>query len=212
MVTASRNWRRRGGRFHKVRRDAPGRFCYRSEILVRLDAPYCIAIFVGAIKGVTPMTAFGTFLTALGNAAERDGVLGNECVEYPPSEEVDYWATPLNAVVFGWMGVDGVHYAILKVDGEVRDSSPVIQISPMDFDEPYSLLAPTFVDYLAIGCGVTRSEIEGLIALEESGRSALLDFMRANFQQSRFWADHVERDVGRYATMIVQKPDDEPVA
>ena len=164
------------------------------------------------------MTAFGVFLTALGNAAERDGVLGDECVEYPPSEEVDYWATPLNAVVFGWMGVDGVHYALLKVDGEIRDSSPVIQIGPMDFDEPYSLLAPTFVDYLAIGCGVARSEIEGLIALEESGRSALLDFMRANFQQSRFCADDVERDLGRYATMIVQKPeivqkaDDEPVA
>ncbi|MFN9753054.1 MAG: hypothetical protein ACK57U_16905, partial [Planctomycetota bacterium] len=71
------------------------------------------------------MTAFNTFMTALGSAVTVDGVLGDEGVEFPPRENVDYWATPQNAVVFGWMGVDGVHYAILKIDGEIRDTSPV---------------------------------------------------------------------------------------
>lgn len=155
------------------------------------------------------ITAFDTFLTALGNAASIDGVLGDECVEYPPTEDVDYWATPQNAVVFGWMGVDGVHYAILKIDGQIRDESPVIQIGPMDFDEPHSLLAPTFTDYMAIGCGASRKQIEDLLADEESGRSSLLDYMRAHFMQSRFWSEGVDRDIGMYVAMIIPKPDGE---
>jgi hypothetical protein len=155
------------------------------------------------------MTAFNTFLTALNNAASLDGVLGDEAVEFPPRENVDYWATPVNAVVFGWMGVDGVHYAILKIEGEVRDTSPVIQIGPMDFDEPYSLLAPTFTDYLAVGCGTTPGEIESLVADEKAGRSSLLDFTRSNFKQSRFWADDVDRSIGPFAALIVQKSEGE---
>ncbi|MEZ6134957.1 MAG: hypothetical protein R3C53_08620 [Pirellulaceae bacterium] len=126
-----------------------------------------------------------------------------------PTEVVDYWATPQNAVVFGWMGVDGVHYAILKIDGQIRDESPVIQIGPMDFDEPYSLLAPTFTDYLAIGCGASRREIEGLLADEAAARSSLLDFMREHFLQRRFMSEGVDRDIGEYATMIIPKPEGE---
>ena len=155
-------------------------------------------------------TSFEIFLTALRNATSLDGVLGEECVEFPPSDEVDYWATPRNAVVFGWMGVDGVHYAILKIDGQIREESPVIQIGPMDFDEPHSLLAPTFTDYLAIGCGINRSQAEDCLANEESGRSSLLNFMRSRFKQSRFWSDGVDRDIGPYASLIVPKQLIEP--
>ena len=156
------------------------------------------------------MTAFDTFLAALSSATNLDGLLGDEGVEYPPREDVDYWATPQNAVVFGWQGVDGVHYAILKINGQICETSPVIQIGPMDFDEPYSLLAPTFTDYLAIGCGVTPYKIEVLLSHEEAGQSSLLAFMRPNFQQSRFWSDEVDHDISSYVTMIVPKSDVAP--
>ena len=156
------------------------------------------------------MTAFDTFLSALSDATTLVGVLGDECLEYPPNEHVDYWATPENAVVFGWLGCDGVHYAILKVGGQIHDSSPVIQISPMDFGDPYSLLAPSFTDYLAIGCGATQSEIQRIIADEKAGRSSLLDFMRLNYEQSRFWSNDCDRDIGPYAAMIIPKSNGEP--
>lgn len=155
------------------------------------------------------MTAFENFLTALSKASELNGVLGNEIVEFPPSEKVDYWATPQNAVVFGRMGVDGVHYAILKINGHIRDTSPVIQVAPMDFEEPYLLLAPTFTEYLAIGCGVTPEEIEALLASEEAASSSLVDFLRSNFQQSRFWSRGVDLDIAPFAAMIIQKLDSE---
>jgi len=134
-----------------------------------------------------------------------DGVLGDERVEYPPSEETGYWATPKNAVVFGWMGVDGVHYAILKIDGEVRENSPVIQIGPMDFSEPYSLLAHTFADYLAIGCGVGRDEIEDVLASEMAGSETLLEFMRSYFDSERFWPTGADSDIAPIVDLIVPK-------
>ncbi len=158
------------------------------------------------------MTSFDTFLLALSQATDRDGVLGEEELQYPPKDDVDYEATPQNAVVFGWMCIDGVHYAILKIDGVIRDESPVIQIGPMDFEEPYSLLAPTFTDYLAIGCDADRNAIENLLADEASGTTSLLDFMRARFDQSRFWSENVDRNIGPYLKMITPKPDGEQSA
>jgi hypothetical protein len=155
------------------------------------------------------MTAFDTFLTALSKATNLEGVLGEEYVDYPPTEDVHYATTPLNAVVFGWMGCDGVHYAILKIDGEIRDDSPVIHVSPMDFDSPYALLAPTFTDYLASGCGVSRKEIEDLLAAEKAGRSSLVEFMRSHFDHMRFWFEDEENDIGPYIKMIVLGPEGE---
>jgi len=67
----------------------------------------------------TKMTDFDTFLMAIGRLSEEDRltVLGDEGVIYPPDEELGYESTPDNAVAFGTMGVDGVHYLILKLDG-----------------------------------------------------------------------------------------------
>jgi hypothetical protein len=156
------------------------------------------------------MTAFDIFLNSLARANSLEGVLGEDNVIYPLDEEFDYSATPLNAVVFGSMGVDGVHYAILTIDGEIREESPVIVIRPMDFDEPYSLLAPTFTDYLARGCAVSREEIEDLLVAEQAGHSSLVEFMRSNFDGTRFFSDGPENDIGPYAKLIIPRPEDEP--
>jgi hypothetical protein len=162
-----------------------------------------------AKRRAAPRTAFHAFLSALSKATDHEGVLGEDFVVYPPEEDVGYSTTPLNAVVFGSMGVDGVHYAILKIDGAIRHESPVIHVSPMDFDDPYALLGPTFADYLAIGCGVSRKEIEDLLAAEESGRSSLLEFLRAHFEHERLWPEGQENGLGPYADLIVPRPEDD---
>src|ERR1700722_735722 len=158
------------------------------------------------------MTAFDTFLTAPGKTSNLERVLGADEVVYPPEEESGYPETPLNAVVFGWLGVDGVHYAILTIDGESRDESPVIQISPTSFDSPYMLLAPTFTDYLAKGCAVSRKEIKDLLAAEQAGRSSLEEFLRSHFDGMRFFpegAADAEYDLGPYAKLIIPRPEEE---
>ena len=58
------------------------------------------------------------------------------------------------------MGCDGFHYAILTTGGAITDESPVVHISPMDTGEPYAVLGTSFVDYLAVACGVTASDLE----------------------------------------------------
>lgn len=109
------------------------------------------------------MTDFETFLMAIARLSheERRTVLGEENVIYPPIENLAYESTPCDSVAFGSMGVDGVHYLILKLDGEIRDDSPVIQFSPMDFSSPYTLLGHSFTEYLANACGVANHRIDG---------------------------------------------------
>lgn len=134
-------------------------------------------------------THFETYLQALDACPDRDGVLGEECVIHPPNPDYGYDNTPKNAVTFGCMGVDGVHYAVLALDGVVTDGSPVVQVSPMDFSDPYSVLGESFLGFLADGCGSSRGEMAELFAAERAGASELVEYLRKRFQMSRFWAD-----------------------
>jgi hypothetical protein len=150
-------------------------------------------------------TTFDIYLMALSIAGTHEGVLGKEYVVYPPSEDYGYGATPRNAMVFGKMGVDGVHYAILKIDGQVREHSPVIQIDPMEWDYPYSLLAPTFKEYLAVGCGVKSAKIDALLSQEEAGEPVLLEYLRSRFRHSRFRGKGTDREISPYLHLIIVK-------
>jgi hypothetical protein len=152
-----------------------------------------------------PKITFDIYLMALSLADTHNGVLGKEYVEYPPSEDYGYGATPRNAVVFGKMGVDGVHYAILKIGDQVCENSPVIQIDPMEWDCPHSLLAPTFKEYLAIGCGVKSAKIAALLSQEEAGEPVLLEYLRSRFRHSRFRGKGTDREIGPYLHLIIAK-------
>jgi len=66
---------------------------------------------------------------------------------YPQNQQLGYDSTPKDAVAFGSMGVDGVHYLILKLDCEIRDYPPVVYFGPMDSSSPYTLLGHTFAEY-----------------------------------------------------------------
>ncbi len=63
----------------------------------------------------TNPTYFETFLQAVEATSERDGILGSDYIVYPPNPDYGYDATPRNAVTFAAMGVDGVHYTLLKI-------------------------------------------------------------------------------------------------
>jgi hypothetical protein len=145
-----------------------------------------------------PETHFDTFVRAIGAANDRRGVLGEERLEYPPREDYGYQATPKNALTFGSMGVDCVHYAILRIDGKIDDFSPVVQIAPMDFSEPYSLLANSFLEYLAVGCGVTTAEMQNIFELEREEKPSLVEFLKKRFDHSRLWESNRNRSIEEY--------------
>jgi hypothetical protein len=130
-------------------------------------------------------TYFDTYLAALGRMDDPQGVLGDEWVIHPPNPDYGYNSTPRNALTFGCMGVDGVHYAILKLDGVVADESPVIQICPMDFSDLYQVMADSFLSFLANGCGVTHKRMKEVFATERSGNPILTAFLMKRFDMSR---------------------------
>jgi hypothetical protein len=134
------------------------------------------------------MTDCQIFVNAFERASDRDWLtaMGDENRVFPPSEDFGYSSIPKSAIVFGAMGVDGVQYAILQRDGIVRDDSPVIHVSPMDSDSPYTLLAHSFMEYLPTASGVSVAEMRSILYQERSDGNVLLLFMRDRFAHSKF--------------------------
>src|SRR5215510_7909589 len=152
------------------------------------------------------MTLFDIFVRAIALAEDREGVLGDDEIVFPPEPDFGYESTPRNALTFGAMGVDGVHYAILKIDGAVTDESPVIHVSPMYFSEPYAVLGESFLAYLAAVCGVAHSEMEAVFAAERSSGAKLVPFLKAHFKHSRLYNEMRLRSLDSYLKLIETKP------
>jgi hypothetical protein len=150
-------------------------------------------------------TYFDTFLRALENSPDHEGALGEDYVIFPPTADYGYEATPRNALTFATMGVDGVHYAILKIGGEVTDESPVIQVGPMDFSEPYVVLGDCFLSYLADACGVSMLDMKSVFDEERRGREKLVPFLKTHFVHSRLYDDERFRKLERYLEMVEPK-------
>jgi hypothetical protein len=149
---------------------------------------------------------FDVFLDAVKKSPDADDIFGFNPLVVPPAEcWVEYWCEPLNVLTFAHMGVDGVHFALVKIDGRVRDDSPVIQISPMDFSEPYTVLAATFLDYLADICGVERSEMEKVIEEQRAGTDVLVSFIKGHSGVSEY-GEMRDRRLDKYLELIQTRP------
>ncbi|MEX2216200.1 MAG: hypothetical protein WD768_18965 [Phycisphaeraceae bacterium] len=132
-------------------------------------------------------THFEIYLRALDACVDPQGVLGDERVVHPPTPDFGYESTPANGLTFGSMGVDGVHYVILKLNGFVVNDSPVIEVSPMDFSDVYQVLGESFLGFLATGCAVSPTEMESVFETELSGSQTLIAFLKERFDISRLW-------------------------
>jgi hypothetical protein len=148
---------------------------------------------------------FASYLTALDCCADVQGVLGDEYVIHPPNPDYGYECTPRNALTFGCMGADGVHYAILASNGVVTDESPVIQICPMDFSDLYQARGESFLTFLADGCNVSRAEMENVFATEQSGTPTLVEFLKERFDMSRLWDDARTKKLEPFLSYIEPK-------
>ncbi len=151
-------------------------------------------------------TYFETYLRALDDCADVQGVLGDEWVIHPPNPDYGYESTPRNALTFGCMGVDGVHYAILATGDFVTDGSPVIQICPMDFSELYQVKSDSFLMFLADGCGIPRGTMEEVFAAERAGKSALVVFLKERFEMPRLRDEKRTQKLAPYLRFIEPKP------
>jgi len=155
-----------------------------------------------------PSTHFEIFTRAFAALDEHSRVLNGDHILCPPSEDSGYQSTPKNALTFAVMGVDGVHWAILKRDGVVRDDSPVVQVSPMDPDD-VTVLAESLLCYLADGCSVSAEQMEAILEAERGGKTELVDFLSEHFDGSRLLAEERTNDLNaRLGHLVERKVDD----
>ena len=154
------------------------------------------------------MTSYFELFIAAARQGATDGiVLGGDYLVDPPNESFGYWATPKNSLTFAKMGVDGVHTAIITFDGMVREDSPVVYISPMDFDSAVTVVAPTFLDYLADGCGIDRSAMAEALESSQRDPGEFLRLLDSNFDSQRLLeSDRIERLNGEYLDQVQVNP------
>ncbi|RFU70402.1 hypothetical protein D0469_07375 [Peribacillus saganii] len=71
---------------------------------------------------------------------------------YPSLANYRYFNTPCDVVVFGNMGVDGVHYGFLTDFGTVTDleAAPIVCVCPMDFERPTRIVANNLTEFLRV--------------------------------------------------------------
>ncbi|MGC4006244.1 MAG: hypothetical protein QM811_25255 [Pirellulales bacterium] len=60
------------------------------------------------------------------------------------------WCTPLNCVVFARTGGDGTHYSLLRLDGAIRDESPVVMTMP-SYGGMNFIVGDSLRDFLNLG-------------------------------------------------------------
>jgi hypothetical protein len=151
------------------------------------------------------MTSFEIFINAIMRLPEkqRDFVLDNVYLCLPPGKsDFQYWCTPKSAVTFATLGIDGVHYAILELNGLLCENSPVFQIDPTDSDTPYCLLADSFVEYLATGCRCKQNRIRELLDAECKSLYGLVGFVAKRFGGTKFDLDGFGSEYDRYTSLL----------
>lgn len=71
---------------------------------------------------------------------------------YLSLEDFRYFNTPSDVVVFGRIGMDGIHYGFLTDFSSVADLevAPIVCVSPMDFERPTRIVAKNLCDFLKV--------------------------------------------------------------
>jgi len=110
--------------------------------------------------------------------------------------EYDYDCLPIGALPFAAMGCDGVHYCIIKQDGdETLENSPVYHISPMDFSSGTVMwAAKNFSDFISITCiikdawalpslaNLKKEDFDENLETTEYGQSLMSDEEKMNIE------------------------------
>lgn len=78
---------------------------------------------------------------------------------YLSLEKFSYFNTPSDVIVFGNIGVDGIHYGFLTDYGSVTnlEVAPIVCVCPMDFERPTRIVAKNLREFLRVN--MTDSEL-----------------------------------------------------
>lgn len=91
-----------------------------------------------------------------------------------------YDATPPDVIVFGHIGVDGIHYGFSTADGLISDleEAPIVCVCPMDFNQPTRLIAENLRAFLRV-----NQTDEALFYNEFTNEDSYIAFKKQYVQQ-----------------------------
>ncbi|MDN4494478.1 hypothetical protein [Ureibacillus aquaedulcis] len=71
---------------------------------------------------------------------------------YISLEDYRYFNTPSDVVVFGNIGMNGIHYGFLTDYGAVTnlEAAPIVCVSPMSFERPTRIVAKNLCEFLRV--------------------------------------------------------------
>ncbi|MEW5591969.1 hypothetical protein ABGT24_00140 [Peribacillus frigoritolerans] len=71
---------------------------------------------------------------------------------YLSLENLRYFNTPSDVIVFGNIGADGIHYGFLTDYGSVTELevAPIVCVSPMEFDTPTRIVSRNLCEFLRV--------------------------------------------------------------
>ncbi len=134
--------------------------------------------------------------------------------EPSPGADTGYAATPLNSILFAWMGVDGCHWVFLELPGRPLHECPVIQVMPMEWD--YMCEGENLGDFIEQRCAFCESlwlENDPNCPTTPEQRAQSLSIIAAVREQ--LGLSHVpyddayaERLTARYAKLLELRPED----
>jgi len=127
------------------------------------------------------MDIFDAFLSSSNAISNAYGIHGDDDLLNPPSPDYGYDSTPLNSLTFASMGCDGVHYALITINGKKKEECPVAMICPMDSDD-ICFLANSFKEYISQGCGIDVDKLNSLVEEESSMPGSFAQFVKEHFQ------------------------------
>ena len=131
-----------------------------------------------------------------------------------PGADTGYAATPLNSVVFAWMGCDGCHWVALDLPGRPIHERPVFHVSPMDWEHTcQGEDLRGFIEQHCAFCESLRLENDPICPTIPEQRAKSLSIIAAMREQLGLANVHyddayAERLTARYAELLDLRPED----
>ncbi len=134
--------------------------------------------------------------------------------EPSPGADSGYAATPLNSVLFAWMGCDGCHWVFLELPGRPLHECPVFHVSPMEWE--HTCQGENLHDFMEFQCAWSEQcfqDDRGSSGYEPGTRERglrIIEALRKELGLSPIddpWA-RTKPLTARYAKLLVLRPED----
>lgn len=126
-----------------------------------------------------------------------------------PLETLEYESTPRNSCAFAETGVDGVHFSLVQVDGQITEKSPVVMTVPANYGEENLIVGSNLYEFLCLGSKIGFSGLDQLTYSDN--RKETLEwlehpeaFVKQEFQECKDQLDKEYFDRKQYLLQLLR--------